>query len=249
MSALAIHDPAGYLNAAGTSDAFGDVIENAKGNCGPILQGIDWAMNKILHWSPIEAIMSPLAGDFNGVDQMRSNWDSTSKGLNEVAENYRRMANHVDQAWRAGSATLARAQLLDLASAHGRQSTATGLMSRQLGNMMSATSQVVQAVAGILGLIEEWVLTLSVAKLAKELITMGGGIRRAITLINQAIDLIQSLSKLIPALIEACGIFALVMQGVNVVLSGAAAASHGQAGSHVDETANSGFPGTGPGDL
>lgn len=249
MSALALHDPAGHLHASSGSQAFGDVIENAKGNCGPILQGIDWAMNKILHWSPIEAIMSPIAGDFNGVDDMRSNWEATSRALNEVSANYKRMADHVDQAWRAGSATLAKAQLLDLSSAHGRQSTATSLMSRQLGNMMSATSQVVQAVAGILGLVEEWVLTLSVAKLAKELLTMGGGIRRAITLVNQAIDLIQSLSKLIPALIEACGIFALVMQGVNVVLSGAAAATHGKAGSHVDETSNAGFPGTGPGDL
>lgn len=249
MSTLALSDPAGYLHGASGSQAFGDVIENAKGNCGPILQGIDWAMVKILHWSPIEAIMSPIAGDFNGVDDMRSNWESTSKALHEVSENYRRMAGHVDQAWRAHSATLARAELLDLASAHGRQSTATSLMSRQLGNMLSATSQVVQAVAGILGLVEEWVVTLSVAKLAKELITMGSGIRRAISLINQAIDLIVSLSKLIPALVEACGIFALVMQGVNVVLAGAAAATHGKAGSHVDETAGAGFPGTGPGDL
>lgn len=242
MSTLALTDPIGYLHASG-SDAFAAVIENAKGNCGPILQGIDWAMVKILHWSPIEAIMGPVAGDFNGVDSMKDNWAATSRALHEVSENYRRMAAHVGDVWRAGAATLAHAQLLELAAAHDKQSTAAALMSRQVGNMLSATSQVVQAVAGILGLIEEWVLTLSVAKLAKEIITLGGGVRRAISMINQAIDLILSLSKLIPALVEACGIFALVMQGVNVVLSGAAAATHAQAGNHVDETADVGFPG------
>lgn len=241
MTTITLQNPADLLVAAKDSEAYGEMIENAKGNCGPILQTIDWAIKKITDWSLIEMIMKPVAGDFNGVDEMKSNWYNAGLALKCVGTNYTTIAGAVDDAWVAPAANKARHTLLEHASAHTRQGTACALMSRQLGNMLQATSQVVSSVCSLLGLVEEWVLTLSVAKLAKEILTGGSGVRRAIRLVGDAIDLIKSLSKLIPALAAACAAMEGVLTALTMSFNLMAAKAQSDAGGHVDDTAGAGF--------
>ena len=243
MSTLALENPTGYLHAVGGGDAYGAMIDEAKGNLGPIVQTIDWVVDKVLGFSPVEKLCGPLVGDFNGVDRMKDNWGQASQALTVVGGNYRSMADAVPDAWRGDDARAAAARLRTLAGAHERQGTAAGLMSRQLGNMLECTAKVVEAVFGLIGLAEEIILTMNAAKIAKEILTMGGTIRKVVSYVQQAIKLIESLGKLVPAILEACGIFATVASGVNAVLSFGVAASHGSAGNHVDDTADAGFPG------
>lgn len=241
MTTITLQNPADLLVAATDSDAYGQMIEDAKGNCGPILQTIDWAIKKICHWSLIEKIMSPVAGDFNGVDEMKSNWYNAGLALKCVGTNYTTIAGAVDGSWVAPAANKAQRTLLKHASAHNRQGTACALMSRQLGNMLKATEQVVSSVCSLLGLVEEWVLTLSVAKLAKEIFTGGSGVKRAIRLVGEAIDLIKSLSKLIPALAAACAAMEGVLTTLTVTFNLMAARAQADAGKHVNETSEAGF--------
>ena len=109
MTTITLQNPADLLEAAKDSEAYGEMIENAKGNCGPILQTIDWAVKKISHgkWSLIEAIMKPVAGDFNGVVEMKSNWYNTGLALKCVGTNYTTIAGAVDDAWVAPAANKA----------------------------------------------------------------------------------------------------------------------------------------------
>ena len=241
MTAITLQDPKDLLVKASGGDAYGEMIESAKGNCGVILQAIDWAAQKLLHFSPIEVLMSPIAGDFNGVDRLKTNWNNAGLALTAAGNNYDTIAGAVNDAWKAPAAESAQSRMRQHAAAHRRQGTACGLMSRQLGNMLKATEQVVNAACGLLGLVEEWVLTMSMAKLAKEIFTGGAGVRRAIRLINQAIDLIKELSKLLPALSAAAAALATALSALNVILSFAAAADSSSAGDHIDETADAGF--------
>ena len=242
MTTLTLQDPSAFVRTpAADSDAYGQMIDEAKGNLGPIVRTLDWVIEKVLGFSPVEKICGPLIGDFNGVDLMRTNWKSASQALTAVGENYTAMAGAVPSTWRGDDARAAVTKLRQFASAHKRQGTAAGLMSRQLGNMLEATSKTVEAVFGLIGLAEEIMLTMNAAKIAKEILTMGGGIRKIVTYISKAVKLIESLGKLIPALLEACGIMATVCSGINVILNFGVAASHGQAGGHVDDTADAGF--------
>lgn len=241
MTAITLENPQDLLVAAGGGDAYGDMIDEAKGNCGIILQAIDWACEKLLNFSPIEAIMSPIAGDFNGVDKLKTNWHNAGLALTAAGNNYDTIAGATNDAWVAPAAETAESRMRKHASAHRRQGTACALMSRQLGNMLKATEQVVSAACGLLGLVEEWVLTMSMAKLAKEIFTGGAGVRRAIRLVNQVIDLIKSLAKLLPALAAAAAALATALSALNSILSFAAAADSSSAGNHIDETSKAGF--------
>lgn len=241
MTTITLENPRDLLKDAPSSDAYGKMIEDAKGNCGPILQVIDWAMKKCVGFSPIELIMKPVSGDFNGVDELKTNWQNTGLAVTAIGHNYSAIAAAVPDVWRAPAATRAKTKLEKHAEAHKRQGTACGLMSRQLGNMLKATEEVVSACCGLLGLIEEWVVTLSMAKLAKEVLTGGSGVRRAIRLINQAIDLIKSLGKLIPALSAACGTMATVLSACNVILSFGVSSINSEGGHHIDDTSQAGF--------
>lgn len=241
MSTLTLENPVGHLAAVPVGDELGAMIENAKGNLGPVVQTIDWVVDKVLGFSPVEKLTSPLVGDFNGVARMKEGWEQASKALTVVGGNYRAMADAVPDTWRGDDARAAAARLHQLAGAHERQGTAAGLMSRQLGNMLQCTAKVVEAVFGLIGLAEEIVLTMNAAKIAKEILTMGGTIRRVVAYVQEAVTLIESLGKLVPAILEACGIFATVASGVNAVLSFGVATSHGSAGHHVDDTAGAGF--------
>lgn len=241
MTTITLESPTDLLVDAPDSDAYGEMIESAKTNCGWILQAIDWAVEKVLHKSLIEIIMSPIAGDFNGVAALKTNWQSTGLALTAIGNNYSTIAGAVNGSWRAPAATKADASMVKHAAAHRKQGTACGLMSRQIGNMLKATEEIVSAACGLLGIVEEVVLAWSVAKLAKLIATGGGEIRRIIRLINEAIDLIKSLPKLIPALAAACGAIVEILSVANVHLNLVAADANRNAGGHIAPTSEAGF--------
>ena len=61
-------------------------------------------------------------------------------------------------------------------------------------------------------------LSLTAAKILKEIATFGGNIRKIVSLVRRAIDFVQDLSKLIPALLQAAAALAAVMKATNAVL-------------------------------
>lgn len=237
---VTIADPTGLLTPH-TSAAEGDLIDSLRSECGFILQAVDWLARK-LGYDLIGAIFDPIAGDFSAVDGMRMDWQSISAALEGIGRNYDSMAGSVPAVWTGDAADAAQRRLSKMAEAHATQAEAAGLMSMQLANMLSAVKEACKLVAGVLGLLEELVLSFSIAKWAKELLTMGSGIRRAITLIDKAITFIKGLNNVIPPMLKAAALLATMFRALNLAfMLPMSAGQQADAGLHVDDTAAAGF--------
>lgn len=240
MTALAITDPTHLLTPA-SSGAEGDLIDSLRSECGFILQAVDWVARK-LGYDLIGAIFDPIAGDFSAVDGMRQDWQSISAALEAIGGNYGAMAGGMPTIWIGDAADSAQARLARMAEAHGVQAEAAGLMSMQLANMLAAVQEACKLVAGVLALLEELILSLSLAKWAKEILTMGSGVRRAITLIDKAITFIKGLNDVIPPMLKAAAVLATMFRAMNLAfMLPMAVGQQADAGQHVDDTAGAGF--------
>lgn len=237
---VAFADPSGLLYAH-SSEAEADMVDSIRSECGFILQGIDWAARK-LGYDLIGAIMDPIAGDFSAVDGMRQDWHALSAGLAALGDNYREMADNLSDVWTGKAADRAQARLARMAKGHGTQAEAAQLMSMQMNNMLTAVKEACKLVANVLGLLEELLLSFSIAKWAKEVLTMGSGVRRAITLIDKAITFIKNLNNVIPPILKAAGIMAAMFRGLNMAfMLPMSMNEHRDAAQHVDDTAEAGF--------
>lgn len=242
MSAATVDwsDPGNLLTCV-ASGAEGDMIDSLRSECGVILQTIDWVARK-LGYDLIGAIFDPLAGDFSSVDRMRQTWQQVSAALEEVGGNDAVMAATLPASWSGEAADAARATLDDLAEGHAVQAEAAGMMSEQLGHMLLAVQELCRLIANALAIVEEIVLSLSIAKWLKEIATGGSGVRRAIVFIDRAIDAIRTFSNVIPPMLKAAGLIAIMMRGLNVFLMSPINANRqADAGNRVDDTADAGF--------
>lgn len=239
---VAFADPSGLLHAH-SSNAEADMVDSIRSECGFILQAIDWAARK-LGYDLIGAIMDPIAGDFSAVDGMRQDWHALSAGLESLGENYQSMADNLSTIWTGAAADRAHARLTRMAKGHGTQAEAAQLMSMQMNNMLIAVKEACKLVANVLGLLEELLLSFSIAKWAKEVLTMGSGVRRAITLIDRAITFIKNLNNVIPPILKAAGVMAAMFRGLNMAfMLPMSHNEHRDAAQHIDDTANAGFGG------
>lgn len=239
---VAITDPTSLLYAH-SSNAEGQLVDSLRSECGFILQAVDWVARK-LGYDLIGAIMDPIAGDFSAVDGMRMDWQSVSQALGAVGSNYESMGHQVPAVWGGDSATAAALRLQRMGEAHRVQAEAAQMMSEQLANVMSAVREACKLVAGVLGLLEELILSFSIAKWAKEFLTFGAGVRRAVTLIDKAITFIKNLNNVIPPILKAAGMMAAMFRATNlIVMLPASIQANAQAGNHLDDTAAAGFPG------
>lgn len=176
---VTLSDPSGVL-VASSSNAEGDLIDSLRSECGFILQAVDWVARQV-GYDLIETIMRPLAGDFSAVDGMRMDWQAISHGLDTIGSNYDSMAQNLPSVWTGDASEAAQCRIEQMGEAHHVQAEAAQLMSMQIANMLAAVKEACKLVAGVLALLEELVLSFTLAKWAKEILTMGSGIRRAIT--------------------------------------------------------------------
>lgn len=237
---VTLADPSGALFPH-SSSAEADLIDSLRCECGFILQAVDWVARQ-LGYDLIGTIMDPIAGDFSAVDGMRMDWQSISQGLDTVGSNYDAMAQNLPSVWTGDASEAAQSRIREMGAAHHVQAEAATLMSMQLGNMLAAVKEACKLVAGVLALLEELVLSLSLAKWAKEILTMGSGIRRAITLVDRAITFIKGLDNIIPPMLKAAGIMAAMFRALNMAfMLPMSAAQQAAAANHIDDTADAGF--------
>lgn len=222
----------------GGGDAYGAMIDGVRDDCGLVVGAIDWVLRKV-GFDLIGAIMDPIAGDFNGVSDIRSGWANASGALTDISGNYAAMEAALPGVWLGDAAEACRADLTRVAEAYGRQGEAAALIATAIENMLDATETTVQLVAECLSFIDEIVISLTPAKVLKEIATGGGGIRKCISLAEKAIDYIRKLDKLIPALLQAVAAMSSVMKGINVALAFAEIGTQAGAGGMADDVAGS----------
>ncbi|QIK67018.1 hypothetical protein G7072_12290 [Nocardioides sp. HDW12B] len=225
------------LYAAEMTGAEGALIDSLRDDCGYVIQGIDWVTRKV-GFDLIGSIFDPIAGDFGTVDAMSASWASAGTALGDISENYAAMVTALPEAWEGPASSAALTHLSQVSDAHATQQEACTLISRQIQNMLEMTRTTCELIAECLSFVDEIVLSLTAAKILKEIATFGGNIRKIVSLVRRAIDFVQDLSKLIPALLKAAAGLAAVMKATNAVLKLSVVGTNYGAGNYVNETAD-----------
>ncbi len=225
-----------------TAGSEGDLIDEMRDNCGFVIQGIDWVLRKI-GFDLIGAILNPIAGDFNAVDAMASNWGVLGNGLAQVGSNYGTIAGAVPQVWAGKAADAATGRITGFADGFATQSEAAGLIMTAMQDMLTATKAVVEVVADAMSMVDDLVVSLvcSWFKLAKELATGGGTVKKIIELVEHAIDAIKTLEHVVPPLLQACATMSKMMKALDTVFLIGNIAANSNSGSKADDVADAGF--------
>lgn len=225
------------LDAAQMSGSEGALIDSLRDDCGYVIQGIDWVTRKV-GFDLIGSIFDPIAGDFGTVDAMSASWATAGTALGDVADNYASIVAALPEAWEGPASAAAMQHLQGVSDAHATQQEACTLISRQIQNMLEMTRTACEFIAECLSFVDEIVLSLTAAKIIKEIATFGGNIRKIVSLVRRAIDFVQDLSKLIPQLLHAAAALAAVMKATNAMLKLSGSLANAAGASHVDETAD-----------
>ena len=239
MTAVAFLDPSPCFVAA-ESSAMGSVIDDVRGECGLVIQGVDWILSKIgIH--VVDWVFGRLAGDFEGADEVRLDLASLGTALRAVGDNYDAMRDATDLTWTGSDARAAKHSLRRLAETHATQGEACALISTQVGHVMEAVKEGITFIASVVGMIVDEICTVPVAKILKWIITGAETIKRWIRLFDECITLITKLEHLVPKLCEVAHTLNQMMLAVKVAVTAVAVGAHATTGSKSDDTADAGF--------
>lgn len=243
MSTLAVRlvDPTSTFTPS-SSGSEGALVDDLRDNCGFVIQGVDWVCRKI-GFDLIAAIFEPIAGDFDAVDAMASNWAALGAGLGQIGQNYATLGGAAPQVWTGYASTSCIGKLGEFADGFDTQAEGAALISTAMQDMLVATKAVVELVAEVLSLVDEAVMALisSWLKLARELATGGATVRRIVSLVNEAINAIQTLSKVIPPLLQAVALMSSMFKGLSVAFTLGSISTNTNSGTKVDDLAEAGF--------
>lgn len=236
---LQLVNPTGALVPAASS-AAGDMIDNVRDECGLLIRGIDWVCRQ-LGFDLVGAIFNPIAGNFSGADEVRMNLASLGVSMTSLGQNYTNMSASVPQVWEGAAASRSQRTLAEMGEQQAIQGEALGMMSRQVGNMLVATEEVVKVVASTLGMLADELLSVPITKLAEWILTGAQKVRRWISQIRSIIRLIDTLADLIPPMLTAARALNLILETFAKVMNVAAIGSHMYAGNMIEETAEAGL--------
>lgn len=223
-----------------TSTAAGAMIDNVRDECGLLIRGIDWAC-RLFGFDLVGFIFNPIAGNFSGADQVRMNLDSIGISMTSLGQNYSAMSSSVPQVWEGSAAAASQQTLAEMGEQHSIQGEALGLMSRQVGNMLVATEEVVKVVASTLGMLADELLSVPIAKIAEWVLTGAQKVKRWINQIRSLIRLVETLADLIPPMLTAAKALNVILETLAKVMNVAAVAAHMGAGTMIDDTAEAGL--------
>ena len=243
MSTLTLDlvDPASVL-VPSTSGTDGPLIDQLRDQCGFVIQGIDWVCRQF-GFDLVGAIFDPLAGDYDAVDAMASNWAVLGGGLAVVQANMASMAQALPVVWGGEAAAAAQGRITDFSEGLAVQAEGTALIAAAMQDMLVATKAVMELVAECLSLVDEVVLKVAASALgwAKEIATGGASCRRVISLVNRAIDAIRTLENIVPPLLQACATMGKLMKALRVTFQIASASTSYHNGNRVDDLADAAY--------
>lgn len=215
----------------------GPLIEELKGELGGIVGGINWVLEKMgIHL--LDAILGPIAGSFSDADAVRGNLDRMGSCSRALGVNFGEIAGAVDSSWRAPSATKATSAFQKTATACERQGDGLTLMAQQVGHFMTATFEGVKLAVGIVGMVIDELLSVPIAKVLGWILTGAAKVKRWISLLRRAIELIDKLKDIIPPLLVAARAFSRMAIAFKLLMRTLNIGAHVNAGSNVDNTAD-----------
>lgn len=247
MSVNELYGVTSHLSGGTPAGGMGAEMERIKGDCGWIINSIDWVIEKF--WSPglREAIIKKLAGDFNAMDSMKQAWGNVALALEEVGKNFDGLHDQLGPRWEGVAADAGLPLLSSCGNTHGDMAEASKLIQDQLGNLIDVSVAAAEVVSMGLQLIndiiQELITDAAVPAVgwAKALFTGAGKVKKAISLINRCLDAIEKIHKVVKIALKFLTYFNVAMGGVNTVLKTFVIGTGVNAGTHVDDTAAAGF--------
>lgn len=236
--AVTLKDPGGIL-VSGASGIDGDLVEQIKGNCGFVVRGIDWVLEKIgIHL--LDALFDKLAGDFSTVSVIAEDWRRTGVAAGILAENYRAMAEALPEVWTGDAADSLTAKLEEFGMNLDDTAECVEMIQMAVEDMLASTKAAMELVATSLSLIDDLCMYFagSMAKLAKEIFTGGRRIKEIISLARDVIRTLEALAELIPALTKTAAAVSVVMRGLDFAVLGSTAKTNADVGNQADDAGN-----------
>lgn len=225
----------------------GQYIEDKKGECGLIIPAIDGIVDKITGWSLLEALFTPVAGDFNTVSSMQLAWGNVGNACAAVGQNYTSMGQQLPTSWTGPAGRAAASRMSDVGDMHADQQEASGYIAEQLGHVVEvgkATLDVlVIAIDFIDGVIQELIISGLAGPVGwlKAGVSAPGKARRIVELIHDGLRAIERLTQAAEALLKVLRYVNAGLDGANAILSGIGTAQHADAGNRTDDSAAQGF--------
>lgn len=240
-------DVSAMLASGPPQSTQGAVIDGLRDDCGPIISRILWAVRELTGRDLLAELVEPIAGDFSSVSAMQHGWLVLAQATDEVAANHAGLRDQLTEAFTGLAATSARGALAESAERHRRQAEAARLLSDQLGHVLEvahATAEVVVAAIEFLDSLVQELLTdaaLGPAGLGKAAVTAPGKVRRAITLIDRAVEAVDTLRRVTGTAIRVMRDLKVALDVTGVAVQGAGMGGHVEAGGHLGSTAEAGF--------
>ncbi|ONI82286.1 hypothetical protein ALI22I_39885 [Saccharothrix sp. ALI-22-I] len=194
MTAYAdVEDPSVALSAAAENrpgrQSTKELIEKA----GWKIQGVNWIYEKVTGENLLDALIKPLLGDFEKIDENANAWDRVAKALDSVRHNVDAGAEQLSSHWDGDAA---KAFETRMGTMWVIAIEADSQIARIIGNKFRSVANTCRTACGIaLTLLDKLVGYLMEAAMAACVPAVGWG--RAVWLVYDAIQIVDAIRKII----------------------------------------------------
>jgi len=173
------------------------------------LQAVNWVYEKVTGEDLIESLITPLLGDFEKIDQNAAAWDNVASALDAVRHNLNQGLKELDPHWEGEAAQKFERHISVLWTvAIEADSQLAKMISQRFENVASGCRK---AVSIALFLLDKLIGKLMEAAIAAAIPAAGWA--RAVLLVKDAIDIVDSIRKIIIGIQQ-------VIEGVQQMVEG-----------------------------
>ncbi|MER5261165.1 hypothetical protein ABTZ99_03640 [Actinosynnema sp. NPDC002837] len=194
MTAYAdVEDPSAALSAAAEDrpgrQSTKELIEKA----GWKIQGVNWIYEKVTGENLLDALIKPLLGDFEKIDENANAWDRVAKALDSVRHNVDAGAEQLSSHWDGDAA---KAFETRMGTMWVIAIEADSQIARIIGNQFRSTASTCRTACGLaLTLLDMLVGKLMEAAMTAWIPVVGWG--RAVWMVYDAIQIVDAIRKII----------------------------------------------------
>lgn len=197
MTAYAdVQDPSAALNAAAEDRPGRQSTKELMEAAGWKLQGVNWIYEKVTGENLIEALITPLVGDFEKIDANANAWDQVAKALDSVRHNVGDGVGQLNPHWN-GDAAQAFERRMDTMWVIAIE--ADSQVARIIGNKFQSMANACRSATKVaLFLLDKLCTMLLEAAMTAVIPVVGWG--RAVWMVYDAIQIVDAIRKIIQSI-------------------------------------------------
>ncbi|WP_158847249.1 WXG100 family type VII secretion target [Saccharothrix deserti] len=197
MTAYAdVEDPSVALNAAAEDRPGRQTTKELIEKAGWKIQGVNWIYEKVTGENLLDALIKPLLGDFDKIDENANAWDRVAKALDSVRHNVDAGAEQLSSHW---DGEAAKAFETRMGTMWVVAIEADSQVARIIGNQFRSTAKTCRTACGLaLTLLDMLVGKLMEAAMTAWIPVVGWG--RAVWMVYDAIQIVDAIRKIIIAI-------------------------------------------------